>query len=395
MRQMVLAVIALGLSLTFVSTTAAVLCTPDVVPAATLLVPYFEVDLGQCTASAGSTTVIRMTSVQAAAQLANVVLWTDWSVPVLAFDVYFTGYDVVNVDLRPILCAGELPSLQHGSPGRMIDAAELADVQASLKGEKSPKTGMCAGSPRGQSTAVGYVTVDLVTQEKAGTPADGAPYFAKTSTENALLGDYYSFATRAVTSVSDACLQCRTKGRKGRRCRQRKCKASTAMVTEARGATPAVHIEAAGMLAGGSPTFYGRYVGEDGSDRREPLPSSFHVRYGQASAPTATELIVWRDGGFSTGPVTCGGTPPWYPITLTQIVPFDEDENPVTFSTVIGLETQVVHDLVGNLPSPAGWMYVNLTPQGRSSGQGWILVRRDGVVDSAGVASFASSTCGP
>src|SRR5687767_3734241 len=65
--------------------------TIDQVPAATLLLPYFEVDLDNPT---GVTTLLSINNASATAILAHVVLWTDLSVPTLAFDVYLTGFDV-------------------------------------------------------------------------------------------------------------------------------------------------------------------------------------------------------------------------------------------------------------------------------------------------------------
>ena len=39
----------------------------------------------------------------ATAVLAHVTVWSDWSVPVLDFDVYLTGYDVQTINLREVL----------------------------------------------------------------------------------------------------------------------------------------------------------------------------------------------------------------------------------------------------------------------------------------------------
>jgi hypothetical protein len=61
-------------------------CDIGVAPAATLLLPYFEVDLG--TASTGRTTIFSVTNVSPYAQVAHVVLYTDWSFPVLDFNLF-------------------------------------------------------------------------------------------------------------------------------------------------------------------------------------------------------------------------------------------------------------------------------------------------------------------
>jgi len=77
----------------------AVIGTIDDVPAATLLLPYFEVDLEN---AAGVNTLFSINNASATAILAHVVLWTDLSVPTFDFNIYLTGYDVQTVSVRDI-----------------------------------------------------------------------------------------------------------------------------------------------------------------------------------------------------------------------------------------------------------------------------------------------------
>src|SRR6185295_16836502 len=84
----------------------AVICTIDDVPAATLLLPYFEVDLSNPN---GVTTLFSINNASATAILAHVVVWSDLSIPVLDFNIYLTGYDVQTVNLRDIFVGGILP----------------------------------------------------------------------------------------------------------------------------------------------------------------------------------------------------------------------------------------------------------------------------------------------
>ncbi|HEV7516602.1 MAG TPA: hypothetical protein VGR07_09915, partial [Thermoanaerobaculia bacterium] len=90
----------------------AVICTIDDVPGATLLLPYFEVDLANPN---GVTTLFSINNASAVAVLAHVVVWSDLSVPVLDFNVYLTGYDVQSINLRDVL-KGNLP--QTASAGQ-------------------------------------------------------------------------------------------------------------------------------------------------------------------------------------------------------------------------------------------------------------------------------------
>src|SRR5688572_4907037 len=78
----------------------------DVVPAGTLLLPYFEVDLVN---NAGITTLFSVNNASAAPQLAHIVLWTDQSRPSLDFTIYLTGYDVFTMNLGPLFRVGDLP----------------------------------------------------------------------------------------------------------------------------------------------------------------------------------------------------------------------------------------------------------------------------------------------
>ncbi len=182
----------LGIALVLCSTPApAVQCALDQVPAATLLVPYFEVDLASVNQQ---TTLLFVTNMTSAAALAHATIWTDWGVPALGFDVYLTGYDVQLVNLRDVIANGNLPqtaslgqdpgdiispdgprsqdinySSRNGVlPPAMLGTAARAELQAELKGEPLPSNPtLCAGSPRGNPVARGYVT--------GVTPLYGAP----------------------------------------------------------------------------------------------------------------------------------------------------------------------------------------------------------------------------
>src|SRR4026209_1163523 len=85
----------------------AVIGTIDDVPAATLLLPYFEVDVDNPVT--GVNTLFSINNASATAVLAHVTVWSDQSVPVLDFDVYLTGYDVQSISMRDILVNGNLP----------------------------------------------------------------------------------------------------------------------------------------------------------------------------------------------------------------------------------------------------------------------------------------------
>ena len=65
-------------------------CDIGTAPAATLLLPYFEV----AQARTSETTLFTITNTSQFPHIAHVVLWTDFSYPVIDFNIYLTGYDV-------------------------------------------------------------------------------------------------------------------------------------------------------------------------------------------------------------------------------------------------------------------------------------------------------------
>jgi hypothetical protein len=77
-------------------------CDIGVAPAATLLLPYFEVD----TVNRTQDTLFTITNVSRFSQIAHVTVWTDWSFPVLDFNIFLTGYDVQGISLSQVLVQG-------------------------------------------------------------------------------------------------------------------------------------------------------------------------------------------------------------------------------------------------------------------------------------------------
>jgi len=98
--------------------------TLDQVPAATLLLPYFEVPLDAPMTTWGyPNTTFTIGNSSATAILAHVTLWTDLGVPNHTLDVYLTGYDVEVINLR-LLFLGIPPV--HGRPRRRPDGTASA-----------------------------------------------------------------------------------------------------------------------------------------------------------------------------------------------------------------------------------------------------------------------------
>ena len=398
---------------------AAEICTVDDVPAATLLLPYFEVDLGSAN---GANTLFSINNASATAVLAHVTMWTDMSIPTLDFDVYLTGYDVQTISLRDIFngnlpvtaSAGQDPG-DHISPkgvlsqdinfasctGKLpftnpaLNSTLLSHIRAAHTGGPSAVfSGRCSGFAYGDNIARGYITVDTVNQCNLLFP-NSRGYFTGVATfQNVLWGDYFyvneaqSFADGETLVHIEACNPPNS---------------------------PSLYSGYVGNGAGNCPfapgdyTFYSRYVAAAGTDQREPLATTFAARFlNGGSFSGGTNLIVWRDsktdGTAANGPFVCAaGGPAWYPLNQAAIVAFDEQEHPTTIciagsdnvspplgqiQTCFPLETQSVSLQPGATTNPGdnptppytfGWMYMNLnTSTGGTNdptAQAWVYTR--------------------
>jgi len=370
MRKTVLC-LALGSLLALGGPALAEICTIDAVPSSTLLVHYFEVDLD---APGGLTTLFSVNNASAAPTLAHVVLWTDWSIPTIDFDVYLTGFDVQSFNLRDFFTTGLLPqtapdddfsnqgafSEDHvvfpGCAGN-LPIGNLPPILIQLITEAHTGQpvnffgGLCAGENHGDNIARGYVTIDQVNACSVLFPVSPG-YFGPggiAGNQNILWGDVF------YVDPDDNFAQGET----------------------------AVHIESApaGFFVPGDYTFYGRYVGFTATDQREPLGTTFGTRYLTGAAFTGgTDILCWRDSKAAlddSDARVCGtGPPPPMPLSQTQVVIFDEEENPElppgpgpisplppTFENApCPLETQRVPVGGPTLPTTFenGWLYLNL-----------------------------------
>jgi hypothetical protein len=306
------------------------------------------------------TTLLSITSVSNEETLAKIVVWSELAVPVLGFNLRLTGYDVQEIDLQQVL-TGNLPQTDGPEickgflPAPPLDPGTVGHVRALLTGKPSPLTGKCASRDHGDLIARGYVTVDVVNRCTFDVPND-AGYFLPNGTgiaanTNVLYGE---------AEIVD---------------RQKKLGIGNLMV----------HIEAANFLFGtGSRTFYGRYVGYNGSDGREPLPSIFAARYRDIPKdkifPQGTSLIAWRDTlSSAAAQFPCGTTPAWFPLEIAEGVAFDEQENALNVAAQpFPVAANRVSTTGPSLPLPfaAGWVYLNLMNEGGmgTHPQAWMTV---------------------
>jgi hypothetical protein len=431
MKKTVLSIALLGL-LALGGQAIAEIGTIDDVPAATLLLPYFEVDLDNAD---GVTTLFSINNASAAPAIAHVTLWTDLTVPTLDFNVFLTGYDVVTFNLRDLFTTGTVPATSHNQtsvsprgafsltsnpisgvgpgstscndqlplpalPGTLLD-----HIQQAHTGQSSPIvfSGLKSGVNHGDNIARGYITIDNVNFCTLRFPDScSTGYFiaggnGDANNINQLWGDYFY-----VDSANNF----------------------------AQGET-LVHIEANNGLGAGNYTFYRRYC-PGGEDQREGLGSTFATRYLNGGAfDGGTSLICWRDSKRSIAPFNPAlPFPAPFPLSQDQIVVFDEQENPeiadsspfsppIPGSSITPCPWEATKVKVGGEDFPVtedfGWLYLNLNNAVSGSQvpfepvmQNWVTtvmdangrfsvgfdaIQLDNVTDPAGVGDIFLPVC--
>ncbi|MEM7588167.1 MAG: hypothetical protein AAF560_32565 [Acidobacteriota bacterium] len=270
-------------------------CNLGNVPGASLLFPYFEVDLAN---PEGRSTLISINNANTNPTVVHVILWTNWGLPSLIFDLYLPSQGVHPLNIRDLL-AGQLPVTGSGS-GEMpagcndpltnpvLSEADVAELRAKHTGQPSPVDGLCYASETGEaSLATGFITVDGLNRCSAEIqlPQDTG-YFENggvglANNRNVLWGDFF-----LIDPSNDS----------------------------AQG-LEAVPLFADSTLGDGDlgriDTFYRAYVGYDGRDDRMPLSSRLRTRYLTGGGfDGGTELLVWTEGiGPNVMPVACGEVP--------------------------------------------------------------------------------------
>jgi hypothetical protein len=366
-------------------------CDIKVGPAATLLLPYFEVDTSGIT---GQTTYFTITNVTRFPQIAHVTLWTDWAYPVLTFNIFLTGYDVQAINLYDVLVRGIVSppsgtttsrrrSQSPPSGGNLrakldcagapatLPAIFLAEVRNALRtGVFNPGGGISSCSTIGgvHANAIGYATIDVVASCTNLLPSDPAYYTTDLLFDNVLIGDYQQVRGSPTGSGAPA-------------------------ERDAAG-NPMVHIRAvpegggAGNAAGAPPTtnlpytFYDRYTPAANRtiDRRQPLPSSFAARFIQGG-PSAfiTNFNIWREG---VGNGSCADAKASPAMIVTEMIRFDEHENPFTYGGFLNCTCFFPPPMLPaasstassdpqfpawSSPDVGGWLYLNLNNGGSTT----------------------------
>jgi hypothetical protein len=359
-------------------------CDVGLYPAATLLLPYFEVNFLK---TDGENTTFTVTNVSPEEQIAHVTLWTDYSVPVISFNIYLTGYDVQSIDLHRLIARGIIgpveglgtsvapvgaysdrnPGLEKSLcsvlPG-IIPQIYVERMQAAFSEGVFPQFGAtppCQNVGNEHDNAVGYVTIDVTSRCSTSIPTEERYWTEEVIYDNVLIGDYEQVHPAAGFAQS----------------------------------APMVHIRAIPEDDGGAPldrTFYARYQdpATPALDRRQPLPSLFASRWIAGIGDTQTFFKMWREG---TGGLTtdCMNNDDENVSRYVEFVRFDENENAFAGSAPSHTiptprdprlpATSRVHNHDDDVfpqatnGAPAGWMYFNLDNGDgrRGASSNWVL----------------------
>ena len=393
-------------------------------PAATLLLPYFEVDISSSPARSGATTIFTVTNASHLPQAVRVTLWTNLAYPVLSFNIYLTGYDVQSINLYDVFVQGKLApdagtgsdvspvgvlsgtsaTREHDNPLLLEERCGglpvvlprnfITRMQEAFTG-RIPAAGRfldaCDTAGQRRRNAVGYATMDVVGSCGTSTPADPSYFTEDIRFDNVLLGDYVQVdgdhSAQGETMVHIRALP--------------------------EGGHPRDRLDNPAYRVNFPQTFYGRYLhpSRKGLDARQPLPSVFAARWISGGAATLkTFYKIWREAdpvGENCRDYLKNQT------RLVEIVRFDEDENP-TLPDINCLPLCIPSD--PRLPATAmidvdydeyvrphpfppppradatgGWMYLNLgDPEGRSR-QGWVTtsMRADSLALSVDMSAQA------
>ncbi|HYX26894.1 MAG TPA: hypothetical protein VFC23_22275, partial [Thermoanaerobaculia bacterium] len=272
-------------------------------------------------------------------------------------------------DVNFASCTGQLPPPP-------LPAPFLLHLALSLTGKGSPVfNGLCSGTNLGDNVARGYVTVDTVSNCTLREPSDAAYFTGDITYQNVLWGDYF-YVNQTQSFANGGAL---------------------------------VHVEASltdpATTTPGRYTFYGRYVGWNASDHREPLATTFAGRFVNGGTFNGgTSYVVWRDPKWNQVPFTCPagqGRPHWFPLGQEGIAIFDEQEHvsvpqvspvcpqpPDTGITPFAAATQRTKINGAAIPVPFdfGWLYLDLNatiaavpnpPFDPAAAQAWMIVDMD------------------
>lgn len=453
MKKVLIACLAVAAVFAFANSASAVTCTSDQHPAATLLVPYFQVsydDSGNLvsTGVGARDTIVTIANASSAPMIAHVSVFDRNSSFLLDFNVALTGFDVQAMRVSDIL-AGNLPSagatvgggvcqkegggvypsgflrVNPPSPATPLDNSRaISDYPSPAFSTAFSQTQLitplrtnCNGGT--DALAVGYMTIDMANYCNLSNPSDPA-YWQNNAAgmENNLFGEVIFTSGLGLPTYGLSTIN---------------LEADSAFGLAAQSTATPVR------------TFYARYWNDGGNggitgtttggptcancgsgnpttdlnmsspwnigygDMREPLGLRYGARWFNLLDATGGSILtsnfqVWR-GPYDGA--TCAVPGPTVVLTF-----FDEDENTITqggcispCSTTVDnfpLETQQTNiNAFGHPDAAAGWVSMNFLNlvQGSVFDQAWVAYTFEGNIALESIlvpgTQLDPSTCNP
>jgi hypothetical protein len=396
-------------------------CDVVVLPAATLLLPYFEVDVDH---AGGETTLFTITNVTNTERIVRVTLWTDYAYPILAFNVYLTGYDVQSINLYDVIARGrvapddgtgtELTPRRglYSDPNHDIDLTGCARLPAALDASIAQRmrsaftlgvVSECKHAGGTHANAIGYATIDVVRTCSGHLPTDRLYWIEDIAFDNVLIGDYLQVDGGNDYAQGNPLVHIRA-------------------IPE--GGTPAERRATPRKFDAGFPrTFYRRYqaASEPRFDGRQPLPSTFAAHWFSGRDRFFTSMKIWREG--LTAGASCVDAQQERELDYVESVAFDENENaagnrlpwfpnlPIfpLWDPLPPTSMKRVRDEDAFAAAPngavAGWLYLNLDKcfsdsygcQDAVVGQNWVIAstRKPGHSAADADAHALGNGCSP
>ncbi|HEV7922575.1 MAG TPA: hypothetical protein VGR02_17465 [Thermoanaerobaculia bacterium] len=336
-------------------------------PAATLLLPHFEVDINS-QATKALNTIFTVINTSRTPQMARVTLWTDLGYPGTWFNMFLSGYDAQTISLYEILARGRYPltsvntasgsaSIQNlqnpyfvqdemcNTSGGMAGPMMLQRLQKIFTTGERDEANCRVGTSH--KNAVGYVTIDVINSCAITSPLDPSYWTETLLFDNVLTGEYERINPESTLG-------------------------------NYAGGNPLVHIRAVpeGGAAGSDPgtalpyTFYDRYTpaGARKFDRRQPLPSTFSARFIEGGRTGfQTNYVMWRETLTAGTKSECDyALNAKMPVARAQIVRFDEHENALALAAdAFAPASSSVPTTSSMLPPMAsadngGWLWISL-----------------------------------
>jgi hypothetical protein len=396
-------------------------CDIGLYPAATLLLPYFDVDL---TNAGGETTLFTITNTSPEERIAAVTLWTDLAYPVITFPIYLTGYDVQSINLYDVIQNGQIApprgtgttvshtgrfskrnfeldrsdcaSLRGELPEITISKLKQAFVLGRVPAEGSNPQCVTVGTAHSDAHAAGFVTVDVVRTCDTRSPDDAAYWSSVIAYDNVLTGEWIQVNRSLKFAEGNQMVHIRA-------------------IPE--GEDTATRLALPEIYRSNFPrTFYGRFTGNTRSDGRQPLPSRIASRWILGGPSEFNSVItIWREAQTGAG-ASCIAYAGNANVPVLELVTFDEAENavgavfeepqfpmPPVSGEMIVIPAQRI-EMGGLIPLPdpnavSGWIYMNLDAPGTTVplSQAWVVttMRAEGQASVSFDAIALGNGCTP